>query len=173
VIPDAARLTEDAGHVMEASMQSHSGFMDNLPDIMKLDFGTIFFVVLLVSLLFLFMKYVCFKPIMKVIDDREAYIMCGAATLSEVVKLVEQRQAEYEISLRELRIKALEHRKALSMTASNTKQNLLDQAHEDSQRQLKAAIIELDIFKEGAKTELVTHVDALSDLLVKNLIRQA
>lgn len=173
MIPDAMLAIEGAETVVGVGAQTPNSFMDNLPDTMKLDFGTVVFVMLLVTLLFFFMKYVCFKPIVKVMDEREAAIMDGAAKLSEAIALVEQRQSEYASSLRELRIKALEHRKALFVATNLTKQNLLDEARQDSQKQLEAAIMELNTFKAAAKAELATHIDALSESLIKNLIRQA
>jgi F-type H+-transporting ATPase subunit b len=173
VIPDATIAIEDAGAIMGVGTQVPSSFMDNLPDTMKLDLGTVVFVMLLVTILFFFMKYVCFKPIIKIIDEREAAIKDGAVKLSKAVELVEQRQVEYSTRLRELRVKALEHRKVLSIATICTKQNLLDQARQDSQKQLEAAMMELNIFKAAARAELMTHVDALSESLIQSLIRQA
>jgi F0F1-type ATP synthase membrane subunit b/b' len=173
VVPDVTLATGNNGAIMEAGTQASGSFMDNLPDTMKLDFWTIIFVAVLVASLFIFMKYVCFKPILKVMDDREAAIRDGAIKLSESVALVQWRQAEYATSLRELRIKALEHRKALSIVASRTKQNLLDQAHKDSQKQLASASDELNAFKAAAKIELLAHVDILSESLIQNLTKRA
>ena len=172
MIPDVTLAIEGTGTLV-GGVQAPSSFVDNIPDTMKLDAGTLIFVVLLVTCLFFFMKYVCFRPIVRVVDEREATIKCGALKLAEAVALVERRQADYAASLRELRIRALEHRKALSVATARTKQDLLDRARQDSQRQLEAAILELDALKATAKDELLTHVDALSDSLIQNLIRQA
>ena len=173
MIPDATLVAEEAGTLMEGGTQVSSSFMDNLPDAMKLDIGTLLFVIVLVTCLFFFLKYVCFRPIIKIMDKREEDIKCGAAKLSEAVLLVEQRQSDYAASLRELRIKALEHRRSLSISTVRTKQDLLDQARQDSHEQLKVAATELGILKAAAKAELMTHVDDLSESMIKHLLRQA
>jgi F0F1-type ATP synthase membrane subunit b/b' len=132
------------------------GFMDALPDPMKVDPGTLIFVMVLVTALFFFLKHVFFKPIIKVMDDREAAIQSGASSRAEAAALVERRQAEYAAQLKELRAKAFDHRKALAAAASQEKQTLLDKARE-----------------EAAKNDLVAQVESLSESMVSHLLRQA
>jgi F-type H+-transporting ATPase subunit b len=173
VIPDVMLAVKDTEILLiGGGVQTSNSFMDNLPDTMKLDLYTLIFVILLVTLLFFFMKYVCFKPIMKIVDEREAAIRDGAVKLAEAIALVEQRQNDYSSSLRKLRVKAIEYRKELSIATASTKKDLLDQARRDSQKQLEGAIAELNILKESSKAELMTHVDTLSESLIQHLIRQ-
>ncbi len=80
----------------------------------------------LVTCLFLFMKQVFFKPVVQVMDDREAAIQSGSARRAEAAALVEARQADYAARLRELRGKAFEHRKALAAAAVRQKEALLE-----------------------------------------------
>lgn len=173
MIPDVMLAVKDTEILLiGGGVQTSNSFMDNLPDTMKLDLYTLIFVILLVTLLFFFMKYVCFKPIMKIVDEREAAIRDGAVKLAEAIALVEQRQNDYSSSLRKLRVKAIEYRKELSIATASTKKDLLDQARRDSQKQLEGAIAELNILKESSKAELMTHVDTLSESLIQHLIRQ-
>lgn len=158
----------------DASAAASSGnFMDHLPDSMKLDLGTIVFVMVLVTVLFIFMKYVCFKPIVKVIDDRAEAIKCGVVKLAEAKALIEQHQSDYAARLHELRMKANEHRKALSVATAQTKKELLDKARIEANEHRVAAISELDVAKEAAKVELLVQVEALSEFMVQHLIGQA
>jgi F-type H+-transporting ATPase subunit b len=158
---------------MLAGGEAPKSFMDSLPDPMKLDPGTLLFVMVLVTSLFVFMKYVFFKPIVKVMDDREAAIRSGSVKRAEAASLVERRQADYAGRLHELRAKAFEHRKALAAVAAREKEALLDLARQESAGQRAAALAELKRAQETAKTELMAQVAALSESMVQHLLRQA
>jgi len=159
--------------LLTASAEAPHGFMDTLPDPMKLQPGTLIFVMVLVTCLYLFMKKVFFQPLMKVMDDRDAEIQSGAASRAEAAALVEARQADYAARLRELRAKAFEHRKALAMAAGKEKDALLEQARTQSDAQRATALAQLDAAREAAKAELMTQVEALSESMVQHLLRQA
>jgi len=166
-------LFDRFGILVSGGTDAPKGFMDTLPDPMKLDLGTLLCVMGLVTCLFIFMKYVFFKPLVRVMDDREAAIQSGTAKRAEATALVTARQADYAARLRELRAKAFEHRKALSAAAITEKQALLEQARQEANQQRAAAITELKVAGEAAKVELMTQVDALSESMVQHLLRQA
>jgi F-type H+-transporting ATPase subunit b len=147
--------------------------MDALPDPMKVDPGALIFVMVLVTLLFIFLKYVFFKPIIQVMDDRDAAIQSGAARRAEAAALVEARQADYAARLKELRAKAFEHRKALAGAASQERQTLLEQARRESGDHRERAMAELKATQEAAKADLMAQVDLLSESMVSHLLRQA
>jgi F-type H+-transporting ATPase subunit b len=173
VIPDVMASFWQFGILAASGAEAPKGFMDTLPDPMKLDPGTLIFVMVLVTGLFLFMKTVFFRPLVRVMDDREADIQSGAARRAEAAALVEARQADYAASLRELRAKAFEHRKSLAAAAGREKQALLEQARRDSGERRTTALAELKAAQEAAKAELLTQVEALSESRVKHLLRQA
>jgi F0F1-type ATP synthase membrane subunit b/b' len=156
-----------------AATDEPKGFMDTLPDPMKLDLVEILFVMVLVTLLFVFLKYVFFKPITGVMDEREAEIQAGGAKRAEAAALVESRQADYASRLKELRQKAFEHRKALAAAASAEKATLLAQAREDAATQRGKAMTELGAARETAKSTLMAQVDSLSETMVQHLLKQA
>jgi len=147
--------------------------MDTLPDPMKIDPWALLFVMALVTCLFIFLKYVFFKPIIQVMDDREAAIASGAARRAEAATLVEQRQADYNARLKELRAKAFEHRKALATAAAQEKQTLLEKARQEAGEHRGRALAELKAAQEGAKADLMAQVEALSESMVSHLLRQA
>jgi F-type H+-transporting ATPase subunit b len=155
------------------SSEAPKGFMDMLPDPMKLDPATLLFVIVLITVLFIYLKYGFFKPLIKVMDDREAAIQAGTARRAEAAALIESRQAEYESRLRELRAKAFDHRKALSTAAGQEKQAQLDLARREAGQQRSAALAELKAAQEAAKAELLTQVEALSESMAQHLLRQA
>lgn len=149
------------------------GFMDSLPDPMKLDVGALLFVMVLITFLFVFLKYTFFKPVIQVMDDREAAIQSGAASRTEAASMVERRQAEYAARLKELRGQAFEHRKTLAAAAVAEKVALLGQAHAASAARRAQALAELQVAKESAKAELLAQVDRLSESMVQHLLQQA
>lgn len=147
--------------------------MDALPDPMKIDPGTLVFVMVLVTALFIFLKYAFFKPIIQVMDDRETAIQSGASRRAEAAALVEQRQADYAARLKELRAKTFEHRKSLSAAASAEKEALLEKARAESAGHRERALAELKATQDSAKADLMTQVEALSESMVSHLLRQA
>jgi len=153
--------------------EAPKGFMDTLPDPMKLDGATLIFVIVLITLLFIFMKFVFFKPLVQVMDEREAAIQSGAARRAEATALVEQRQAEYTARLRELRAQAFEHRKALATAAAADKTTLLERARQEASVSRAAALEELTAARAAARTELMAQVDALSESMVQHLLKRA
>jgi len=172
VLPDVLTSLTGAG-ILLTGQEAPKGFMDTLPDPMKVDLPALLFVMALVTLLFIFLKYVFFKPIIQVMDDRDAAIASGASRRAEAATLVEQRQADYAASLKELRAKAFEHRKALSAAANQEKQTLLDRARQEAGDHRARALEELKATQEAAKAELMAQVDALSEAMVSHLLRQA
>ena len=173
MFPDVMATIWQAGIVAAGGAEAPRGFMDTLPDPMKLDLPALLFVMVLVTCLFLFLKRVFFKPIVQVMDDREAAIQSGAARRAEAAALVEARQAEYAARLRDLRGQAFEHRKALAVAAGREKQDLLDRARRESGAHRTAALAQLKTAQEAAKAELLTQVEALSESVAQHLLRQA
>ncbi len=148
-------------------------FMDALPDPMKLDVYQTGFVVVLITVLYLFLKFMFFKPLTQVMDERDAAIAAGGSAKAEATSQVEQRQSEYAARLRELRGQAFEHRKALAAAAAQEKTSLLEQARLQSSETRVAALEALKAEKEIAKRDLVAQVDALSESMVQHLLKQA
>ena len=153
--------------------EAPKGFMDALPDPMKVDPATLIFVMVLVTLLFIFLKYAFFKPIIRVMDDRETAIQSGASRRAEAAALVEERQGAYAAKLKELRGQAFEHRKALAAAAAQERQALLDQARKEAATTRDRALADLQATKESAKTSLLAQVESLSESMVSHLLRQA
>ena len=140
---------------------------------MKLELGALVFVTGLIVLLFIFLKYVFFKPIIKVMDEREEAIASGAASRTEAAAQVERRQTEYATHLRDLRGKAFEHRKALATAAAKEKVTMLDQARTAATATRTTAVAELQAATVAAKHDLMAQVDTLADAMVQHLLRQA
>lgn len=173
MLPSIASSLPGIGLLQPGGPEAPKGFMDTLPDPMKLELGALLFVIALITILFLFMKALFFKPIIKVMDERDADIQSGAASRAEAAAQVETRQAEYANRLRELRTQAFEHRKALAAGAAKEKTTLLEQARTAASATRDTALAELQVAKETAKTDLMAQVDALSESMVQHLLKQA
>ena len=152
---------------------SGGSFLDTLPDPMKPTFFEVGFVVALLVVLHFFLKYVFFRPLGKLMDDREAEIQAGASTKLEAAKTIEARQSDYAERLKGLRARAFEHRKALSRAAAAEKAKLVDSARSDAVSARKDATDKLVAQRETAKSELIAQVDALADSMARHLLKQA
>lgn len=172
MVPDVLTFISGAG-LLIAGEEAPKGFMDALPDPMKVDPVALLFVMGLVTLLFFFLKFLFFKPIIQVMDDRDAAIQSGAVRRAEATALVEARQADYAARLKELRAQAFDHRKALATAAAEQKQAILDQARREAGGQRAEAVAQLQAAREAAKADLLAQVEALSDSMVSHLLRQA
>jgi len=172
VLPDVLISMAGAGILTEGA-EAPKGFMDVLPDPMKVDPWALLAVMVLVTALFVFLKYAFFKPILKVMDDRDADIQSGTLRRAEAASLVEARQADYAARLKEFRGKAFEHRKALATAASQEKAAVLERARQEAGARRTQALAELKATQEQAKTDLMAQVDALSETMVAHLLRQA
>ena len=173
MFPDVLATLGQFGILLSGGNGAPQGFMDTLPDPMKLDGPTLVFVMALVTCLFLFLKYFFFKPIVQVMDDREAAIQSGSARRAQAAAMVEARQAEYAARLRELRSKAFEHGKALSAAAVQQTQALVAQARQEAGERRATALTELKAAQEAAKAQLMTQVESLSEAMVQHLLRRA
>ena len=170
VIPIALEGLTGMGILTEGASPS---FMDALPDPMKLDPYQIGFMIVLLTALYLFLKFAFFKPVTQVMDEREEAIAAGSAAKTEAASRVEQRQADYAARMRELRAQAFERRKALAAAADQEKTAQLEKARVESLEARNKALASLKAEGEAAKVELVAQVDALSESMVQHLLKQA
>jgi F-type H+-transporting ATPase subunit b len=147
--------------------------LDSLPDPMRPTLLEVGFVIVLLAFLHFFLKSAFFRPLIKVMDDREAEIQAGAAAKLEASKAIETRQANYAEKLKGLRAQAFERRKALAAAASDEKAKLIDKARQDAAHVRKEAAERLTAQREAAKSELMAQVDSLAESMASHLLKQA
>lgn len=162
-----------AGMMALAAEGSGGSFMDSLPDPMKLQLPVVAFVIVLLVLMFVLLKYALFRPLTQVMDDRDEAIRAGGAAKTQAASQIEARQADYATKLRELRAQALEHRRALTAAVAVERQNLLDATRQEAFSQRTKAAVELEAGRRQAETELKAQVDALAESMVQHLLKQA
>ncbi|HJU83225.1 MAG TPA: ATP synthase F0 subunit B [Holophagaceae bacterium] len=144
-----------------------------MPDPMKPALPEIGYVIVLVTVLYLLLKVVFFKPITEVMETRERDMNAGSDTKAKAAALVEARQKEYQDRLKELRAKAFAHRKALAEAAAKEKQALLEEARAKAGAQRQSALDALKAESAKAKQDLVAQVDALAESMAQHLMKQA
>nr|WP_320133309.1 ATP synthase F0 subunit B [uncultured Holophaga sp.] len=140
---------------------------------MKPNLYEIVFVMLILCIMYLYLKHTFFKPMIKVMEERERDIASGADTKGEAAAQIELRQAEYDARMKELRTQAFERRRSLSSEATLQKDHLIQEAQEKAQAQRKEARQALQAQREEAKTRLMVEVEALSESMVTHLLNQA
>ena len=130
-------------------------------------------VMLLVTILYFFLKASFFKPLIAVMDQREKDMSAGSEAKALALAMIEQRQAEYHAKLRDLRNQAFSHRKVLAEAASKEKQALLDQTRAQAQAQRESSLAQLKSQAAAASTELMAQVDVLAESMAQHLLKQA
>ena len=159
--------------ILLAGDASSGGILESLPDPMRPTLFEVGFVIVLLAVLYFFLKSALFRPLMKVMDDREAEILAGGQAKLDASKAIEARQADYAEKLKELRTQAFERRKALASAASDERTKLIDKARQEAATVRKDATEKLAAQREAAKSELIAQVDALAESMAHHLLRQA
>ncbi|MBS1785231.1 MAG: ATP synthase F0 subunit B [Acidobacteria bacterium] len=148
-------------------------FLGQLPDPMRPYLWQLLFVIALVTALHWILKLAFYKPISKVMSDREDALSAGSDTKAKAAVLVEARQREYREKLKDLRARAAAHRKALADAAGAEKQALVDAARTKATAQRKAAMEALVAETAQAKQDLVAQADQLAETMAARLMARA
>ncbi len=144
-----------------------------MPDPMRPDLPAILFVIVLLVALYLYLRVVFFKPITKVMEDRDRDLHAGGDAKAQAAAVLEARQKDYQSRLKELRARAFEARKVLADAAGKEKQRLLDGARVQAQAERQAAVESLKAQQVAAKQSLLAQVDALAESMAQTLLKQA
>jgi F-type H+-transporting ATPase subunit b len=144
-----------------------------MPDPMRPDLPAILFVIVLLVVLYIYLKLVFFKPITQVMDDRERDLSAGGDAKAQAAAQLEARQKDYQGRLKDLRAQAFARRKALADAAGKDKQRMLDEARAKAQAERQAAVESLKAQQAEARQSLLALVDALSESMAQTLLKQA
>jgi F-type H+-transporting ATPase subunit b len=144
-----------------------------MPDPMRPDLPALLFVIVLLVVLYLYLRVVFFKPITKVMADRDRDLQAGGDAKAQAATQLEARQKDYQARLKVLRAQAFEARKALADAAGKEKHRLLDEARAKAQAERQAAVESLKGQQAAAKQSLLAQVDALAESMAQTLLKQA
>jgi F-type H+-transporting ATPase subunit b len=144
-----------------------------MPDPMRPDLPALLFVIVLLVVLYFYLRVVFFQPITKVMEDRDRDLNAGGDAKAQAAAALDARQKDYQARLKELRAQAFERRKALSDAAGKEKQRLLDEARTTAQAERQAAVEALKAQQATARQNLLAQVDALAESMAQTLLKQA
>ena len=123
------------------------------------------FILLTVVLTFIF-----YKPVAKVIDEREAYINGNLATASEKLIKADELYSEYDAQLKTARVSAQAIIAKSEKEAKDVVALEIDQARQDATKLIEQTNKELEAQKSLALQQLETQVDELSQLIKEKLL---
>ena len=123
------------------------------------------FILLTVALTFVF-----YKPVAKVIDEREAYINGNLTTASEKLIKADELYNEYDEQLKAARVNA---QAVISKSEKEAKDAValeINEARKDAAKLIERTNNELETQKSLALQQLETQVDELSQLIKEKLL---
>jgi F-type H+-transporting ATPase subunit b len=123
------------------------------------------FVLLTVVLTFLF-----YKPVSKVIDERETYINGNLTTASEKLIKADELYKEYDEQLKTARVNAQTIIAKSEKEAKDIVAGEINQARLDATKLIEQTNKELEAQKSLALQQLETQVDELSQLIKEKLL---
>jgi F-type H+-transporting ATPase subunit b len=123
------------------------------------------FILLTVVLTFIF-----FKPVSKVIDERETYINGNLTTASEKLIKADELYNEYDEQLKTARVNAQAIIAKSEKEAKDVVAVEIDQARQDAAKLIEKTNKDLEDQKSLALQQLETQVDELSQLIKEKLI---
>jgi F-type H+-transporting ATPase subunit b len=150
-MPEMLAMTEGAGGLFD--------FNATLP------LMAIQFVLLTVVLTFIF-----YKPISKVIDDRENYINDNLTTASEKLIKADELYNEYDEQLKTARVNAQAIIAQSEKEAKDVVALEINEARQDATKLIERTNKELETQKSLALKQLETQVDELSQLIKEKLL---
>jgi F-type H+-transporting ATPase subunit b len=123
------------------------------------------FILLTVALTFVF-----YKPVAKVIDERETYINNNLTTASEKLIKADELYNEYDEQLKTARVNAQSIIAKSEKEAKDVVALEINQAREDASKLIEKTNRELETQKSVALQQLETQVDELSQLIKEKLL---
>ncbi len=111
-----------------------------------------------------------FKPVGKVVEEREGYVISSLAEAKKKLAEVEQLEADLKNQLREARQAAQSVINEAEADSENLFREALALATAEANSSREDARREIDAQKESALTQLKSDADKLGDLIVDRLL---
>ena len=121
-------------------------------------------------LLTVVLTFVFYKPVAKVIDERETYINGNLTTASEKLIKADELYNEYDEQLKTARVNAQAIIAQAEKEAKDVVNLEIDQARKDATKLIEQTNKELETQKSLALQQLETQVDELSQLIKEKLL---
>jgi len=132
--------------------------------------GTLPLMAIQFILLTVVLTFVFYKPVSKVIDEREAYINGNLTTASEKLIKADELYKEYDEQLKTARVSAQSIIAKSEKEAKDAVAIEIDEARKDAAKLIDRTNKELESQKSLALQQLETQVDDLSQLIKEKLL---
>jgi F-type H+-transporting ATPase subunit b len=123
-----------------------------------------------IILLSVVLTFVFYKPVSKVIDERETYINGNLTTASEKLIKADELYSEYDEQLKTARVNAQAIIAQSEKEAKDVVALEITQARQDAAKLIEQTNTELEAQKSLALQQLETQVDELSQLIKEKLL---
>jgi len=123
-----------------------------------------------IILLSVVLTFVFYKPVSKVIDEREAYISGNLDTASEKLIKADELYKEYDEQLKTARVNAQSVIAQAEKEAKDVVAAEINDARQDALKLIERTNKELEAQKSLALEQLETQVDELSQLIKEKLL---
>lgn len=132
--------------------------------------ATLPFMALQFLLLAALLNVIFYKPLTKVLDDRDNYIRTNTLEAKERLAKAERLTQEYEQQLAEARRQSQATLEAAQAEAKKITAQKIAEAQQEAQAQREKASIEIEQQKQEAMRSLEQQVDALSRQILEKLL---
>jgi F-type H+-transporting ATPase subunit b len=121
-------------------------------------------------LLTVVLTFVFYKPVSKVIDEREAYINGNLTTASEKLIKADELYSQYDEQLKTARVNAQTVIAQSEKEAKDIVAAEINDARQDAAKLIERTNKDLEVQKTQALEQLETQVDELSQLIKEKLL---
>ncbi|MBH8550943.1 F0F1 ATP synthase subunit B' [Nostocaceae cyanobacterium CENA357] len=132
--------------------------------------ATLPFMALQFLLLAALLNVIFYKPLTKVLDDRDNYIRTNTLEARERLAKAERLAQEYEQQLAEARRQSQATIEAAQTEAKEITAQKIAEAQKEAQAQREQAAVEIEQQKQEAMRSLEQRVDALSRQILEKLL---
>ena len=132
--------------------------------------ATLPFMALQFLLLAALLNAIFYKPLTKVLDDRDSYIRTNTLEAKESLAKAERLAAEYEQQLADARRQSQATVEAAQQEAKKITAEKIAEAQKEAQSQREQAAVEIEQQKQEALHTLEQRVDALSRQILEKLL---
>jgi F-type H+-transporting ATPase subunit b len=127
--------------------------------------------ILLLTLLYILYTFLVHRPLTAVLAERRSRTQGAKEKARADIAAAEARTAEYEQRLREARQKVFKSQEARRQQATQTRNQLVNQARARSQEQVKQARAALEEDKQQAMSKLQLDAARLASDIVRAVLR--
>lgn len=137
---------------------------------MHIYFGDVLFQLVVFVLLFLFLRRVAFKPIMKMMSDRQSHIESQIATAEQNRVEAEKLAAEHRASIQAAKKEAADMLENARRSGEKQAADIIAAAEAEAKRVKTEAIADIQREKEIAMADLRDQIGALSVELAGKIV---